>query len=306
MCRCDCGNTVERTGYALSPTRNSTNNGCGCGHPPTLEGDKLAEAIRLYESGKSVWEIGAAIGFRGQLVWRKLKEAGVVMRSNSDSVRVQTVIENAFSAAGEHRDYWAGFMMADGCVQKRSSNGFTISLGLAECDLGHIEKFKAFVCPDAPIEYREISTGNSCSVRFRSKKVADDLAGLGITPRKSLTAKASTEMEMSRHFWRGVVDGDGWLSRPDANFVIGLCGSRCILGQFTAFCGGLLEGHNPTVAPSKTIFRTSIYGRQAQIIIRELYHGCAIALDRKMEMAVASMAYVPPESNRPMFYRRNP
>lgn len=45
----------------------------------------------------------------------------------------------------EPRAYWLGFLFADGCVRD-SANGTAapiLTLGLAECDRGHVEAFRA-------------------------------------------------------------------------------------------------------------------------------------------------------------------
>jgi hypothetical protein len=264
----------------------------------------IEDAIRLYGAGNSVHEIGEMLGFRGNLVWSNLRRAGVLMRNNYESSSRRPANDAAFSEPlTEKGRYFIGLLMADGCVQQRSANGFSISLGLCAEDVAMVEALRDFACPTAPIEHRSIPTGDSRTVRVASRQMADDLARYGVVPNKSLTAKASGGVELDRDFWRGVIDGDGHFSRHfDGNYSIGLCGSLDILRQFSAYCSTVIPDYAAPVSGTARIFRTSIYGRKAQMITSALYEGCTIALERKWSVAREIMASVPRATNRPLVY----
>lgn len=137
----------------------------------------------------------------------------------------------------------------------------------------------------------KIMVGNKCppSYQFRvsSTRLADRLLELG-----RYEGPIDPELAGSRHFWRGVADGDGSLgcyrkrpgSEPSAQFR--LCGERRALLAFTDF---LREegstGANLTVRPHKSIYSVGTTGWSAARIVQLLYADAPVALDRKAEMA---------------------
>lgn len=213
--------------------------------------------------------------------------------------------------------YWLGFLMADGCVHDgkpsqagRSPNGIrnphgynppqsSISLDLGVADADHVRAFAVFVGID-PMKVSDTRHhGKSAELRFTSAPMAATLARYGITPRKSLTA-CSVGVADNRHFWRGVVDGDGCMTiRTCHNKFstalspgVHLVGSSPLVAQFTEYAR--------LVAPESRLFvgrcqksrawQTSTSGRFAMSIIRELYTDCTIALPRKLELAQRILA----------------
>lgn len=100
------------------------------------------------------------------------------------------------------------------------------------------------------------------------------------------------ELAASRHFWRGLVDGDGSLgcyakrpgSEPSAQFR--LFGEGRALSAFTEF---LREdgstGARLTVRPLKSIYTVGTTGWSAARIVELLYEDAPVALDRKAETA---------------------
>ena len=104
----------------------------------------------------------------------------------------------------EHRTYWVGFIMADGCVYKN-----TLQFNIHRKDRTHLEKFKKDIQSNHIIYHIR----NACRLMITSKKLCDSLTKFNIVPRKSLIAKTPTNIpnNLMRHFWRGVFDGDGSL-----------------------------------------------------------------------------------------------
>ncbi len=120
----------------------------------------------------------------------------------------------------ESKAYWLGFLYADGCVTDRGC----IQVLLAAHEMDQLAKLKAALNAEHPIELRrdwiedEIYPRwqETAKIRLNSREMADDLARLGMLPRKSLTLVFPTEQQvplhLRRHFIRGYFDGDGSVS----------------------------------------------------------------------------------------------
>jgi hypothetical protein len=72
---------------------------------------------------------------------------------------------------------------------------------------------------------------------------------LGIIPAKTgRTTYPDVPEHLARHFWRGVVDGDGWLtwakSGKRRQLILGITGDQPLVEAFQAFC----QQHVPTRA----------------------------------------------------------
>lgn len=239
------------------------------------------EAVERYVRGQTCAQIAADFGVTGVAILCLLNRRGVKIR------RRCIVRHDALDELTPEAAYWCGFLFADGNVHRVSmTRQPTVGVGVAECDRGHLEKFRTFLGST-----HKIMVGNKCppSYQFRvsSTRLADRLLELG-----RYEGPIDPELAGSRHFWRGVADGDGSLgcyrkrpgSEPSAQFR--LCGERRALLAFTDF---LREegstGANLTVRPHKSIYSVGTTGWSAARIVQLLYADAPVALDRKAEMA---------------------
>lgn len=89
-----------------------------------------------------------------------------------------------------------------------------------------------------------------------------------------------------RHYWRGMVDGDGSLARKGENlYTVFLCGSEACVRGFAAWaaelCGTTAKPYTRTGC-----WYISISGRhQVRKLVQALYGDAAVSLDRKQEIA---------------------
>ncbi len=169
--------------------------------------------------------------------------------------------ENYFSQPlDEHRSYWIGFIMADGCIYKN-----ILQFNLHWKDRLHLEKFKEDIQANYPIYHIR----NACRLMISSKKLCDSLAKFNIVPRKSLIAKTPTNIpdNLMRHFWRGVFDGDGCITlNRKITLVILLDGSKNIIKNFIKFIG-----ENLKIKGRGNFFRCEISSYKALHILNLLY-----------------------------------
>lgn len=184
---------------------------------------------------------------------------------------------DAFNILNEETYYWLGFLMADGCVTNK-----TVIIGLNPKDKEHLEKFKKFAGGSQDIYFNP--NGKSCSFAFRSQKIIDILNNYNIVPCKSLIATPHLSCINNRHFWRGMIDGDGWISSDGRYPILGLCGSYNVIDRFCEYVNNIVR-NNANIRKMRNIWTTTFVGRQAIALIYELYNGSLIFLDRKAAKA---------------------
>ena len=168
----------------------------------------VKRAYSLYQEGYSTPRIGRMLGVGAYIVQRRLKEAGYELKKNSN-FRCNHAFFSAYTAES---CYWAGFLAADGCVNKKKP---TIVLALQEADRATVEHMKACVEAEHPVRTHKKDRTESfvCILAITSQQWKDDLAkNFSIVPAKSYTLKPPSERmpkNMQGHFIRGVLDGDG-------------------------------------------------------------------------------------------------
>lgn len=199
--------------------------------------------------------------------------------------RKYKINEDVFKEVNEASAYWIGFLMADGCVTQTG----TVKIALNSKDRNHLEKFKNFLQSEHPIKQITVTPFKDktrvfehSSFSANSKKIVKDLNSFGVVPAKSLTAKA-IKLEMDRHFWRGVIDGDGSvLISKRGDVSISLIGSHEIVSQFARFTKTIIHSK----AKINTRFNNAYItfsSRNAYKIISYLYKDCSVYLDRKFQ-----------------------
>ncbi len=288
-CQCACGVIKD---IALDALVRGATVSCGCEGAKRRCAAAMARtrklspvgketAVALYASGLGGEEIGRRLGVAGCSIRSVLSVRGVNRREQSQAQRLHTghtLNESVFGTLNEESEYWLGFLAADGAVVNR-----TVALVLHERDERHLEKFRRFVGgSQAIVKPRE----DTRRYAFQSRRVADALATYGVTERKSKTLTPTQSLCSSRHFWRGMIDGDGSLGlRKDGIQRLELCGSLPAMTLFLAFikANGIATEANVNVM--KSIFRVQLTGRFAVECIFLLYNNATVALDRKMEKA---------------------
>lgn len=266
---------------------------------PKLVGN-VDELVRRYEAGESTVELARAFGVTQGSLSTVIKKAGVVIREVRESCRTTTIDHTAFDVRSPEMLYWLGILITDGCVQRsKTHDSWRITLTLKLSDRHHVERFRDFVKSDAAIatggpknhtmgEHTIQSTGFA-SVKVTSKPIAMRLSEFGVIPKKSLIAKAGGGVELSRDFWRGCVDGDGFLSwhqnKQDRIPMIGLCGSEDLVRQFECYAKSIAPSIKATSRRGATVWNFRVAGEAAIALIRHLYRDGDVSLPRKYSLA---------------------
>jgi hypothetical protein len=252
---------------------------------------QVEEIRRRYIAREPVEAICDAIGIKPVTLWRYATRLGIVRPRTR-----LTVNPHAFDVLNPGACYWAGFLIADGCLLDTSPGASIVSLKLQWRDAAHVERFAKFVQSDAPIAKVTATDRDYAFIRVRATgHLRNRLDELGITPRKSLTAAACSELCKSTDFWRGVIDGDGSIgkrirpngthaavirlfsaslefSRQYAAFVRSRLGVDCSMHTIEKF------GRNPKHSMGLT-------GENAVNMLRLLYTSDGEALERKQSDA---------------------
>ncbi|OGW93619.1 MAG: hypothetical protein A3K16_00795 [Omnitrophica bacterium RIFCSPLOWO2_01_FULL_45_24] len=173
------------------------------------------ELRRLYLIEKrSLEDIARLYGVSRVAVWKYCKAERLTRRSRSEArLGAQKkgkvpqgyfdINEDFFSKWSPEMAYVLGLIITDGCVAKTGN----ISLNMNEKEL--LEKVKRIMGSQHKIIPSNHQEGLYC-FHFSRVRLVEDLAGLGILPRKSLSVKFPTVPDaFMKDFIRGVFDGDG-------------------------------------------------------------------------------------------------
>lgn len=245
------------------------------------EADRDA-AIASYLAGMPSTELGRRYRVSHVTMLRWLRVWGVRMRTLSEANKWYVWNEDFFASIEcEAQAYWLGFLTADGCV----GDDGRIGIGLQAGDRAHLEALR-----DAVGGAQKIwSSEHEASITFCSPHMASDLARWGVVPRKSLVSTAADVPDhLARHYWRGVVDGDGCISPTLSRLT--LVGSKLLLVAFRDFCHVLTGKTPPQVRPNENIFQFAIHGGMALAVLRHLYDGASVVLERKQATYLACAA----------------
>lgn len=259
-------------------------------------------AFQLYMNGMSIAKASSSAGIDERTLSRLLRKRDIDTSRNS---RKYVYNEDYFETIDtEEKAYWLGFIYADGCIRenqgKEKSKGLGLEISLKEIDKSHLEKFiKSIGCNDESIIKKKIVKLKekeyiSYRVVINSTKMCRDLISKGVTPRKSLTLKFPTKNivsdELLRHFIRGYSDGDGNIGVRNTKRYVN-CPRVTILGteDFLAVLKTVLNKRlNITDVKLYLKQNSKAYyyqktGDDAREILRYMYDGASIYLDRKYE-----------------------
>ncbi len=195
--------------------------------------------VSLYTAGSYPIAIRAETGVSLTHIYRILRKANVVMRSQAESHRRHQMDFAFFERIDSHEKAQVlGFIYADGCVTDRG----TVVVKIAHEDHAYLEYIKRVTRYTGMVRVQPSRRPNEqalSSLLLCSPKMTADLARLGCVPRKSLTVTFPTPDQVPDEFidsfMLGYFEGDGSITRhqrpnrPNPEFVMTVAGTR-------AFC----------------------------------------------------------------------
>ncbi|MFI5113512.1 MAG: hypothetical protein ACHP7J_00105 [Terriglobales bacterium] len=257
--------------------------------------------IAAYQSGMTAREAGRLSGCSQDACLESLKRHGISRRRAGEQP-TYTVNHSFFSNIDtEEKAYVLGFVSADGWV---SDKRHLLGIALSSRDRSHLEKINNAMNSTYPIHFqdtgritkRENRPITLSKISILSRQIVSDLASLGVVERKSLIIAPPTFLsrEMERHYWRGMVDGDGSIhvmksSYGKKNPLWSIClvsGSPHMLPRFAEFVQREIQ-HTVRVKQKRArLYSASLVGLELpQRLVRLLYENSTIFLDRKKALA---------------------
>ncbi len=273
--------------------------------------EKYSSALEMYKSGMQFKKICKILNIGpnqlrpyiksilGEENWRSQKESlknnykfsEDKTINNGNKIRKYDLDQTAFDTITEESAYWIGFLYADGSVGK-GNGSYRISVSLKESDKEHLEKLcDFFKTPKQRVKH--VPSTKSYQLVISSYILWKRLQDLGFNNKKSWNAKPPEELKNNRHFWRGVIDGDGSLNsslRKDQSTVrrrLDICGTPDTVIDFIIFCEENTD-HNFShikIGDITNTFSTYKIGQKDKLLAvsRLLYKDSNIYLERKYQ-----------------------
>lgn len=241
-----------------------------------------SEIRAAYKMGGSLRSIAAAHGTNATSIQNVLKRAAVARRSAVDGARLRTR-DDAFSSLTPDSAYWIGFLLADGCVMKRPGRSATLALALAIVDAHHVRRFADFI----GIRDNVSLAGGVARITTSSPQIISDIAAFGVIPGKTISAAIPTSLNDDLNFWRGFIDGDGWISTSSEGFpVLGACGTWEVCQSFAEWAARNVGSRaKPHKIKDRACHQVTIHGNGAGRLIGLLYTDAGTSLPRKAAKA---------------------
>jgi hypothetical protein len=213
------------------------------------------------------------------------------------------VDHGAFDEITPESSYWVGFLLADGYVFTKHGSYKDypmIELKLSERDGDHVRKFASFVKSEYAVRSRAYDTNYKACARytvtsFMSERLVNRLAELGVGPKKSMRETVHPLLALSPDFWRGVVDGDGYVgmvsNRGRLYPKIQLGSSKSVMEKFVDLAS-TLGVSRPPLNFSKNLYACGWTATPAAVIVDHLYNRPGPSLDRKREAATLCQQWI--------------
>ncbi len=194
----------------------------------------------------------------------------------------------------EEKAYWLGFIYADGSVDNRHKK---LKVTLSEKDENHLLKLKKFLEHDKPLyRYAEkpfnLNSDYICKPQIElsaySVELFNSLQKFGIIPNKTYNFcldLSAIPNHLHKHFWRGMIDGDGCVVATDKSRVLQLTGHREVCQMFLDHIKQYFDT-TVSILPDGNVFTVKFSKTLAGKIARYFYEDSTIHLERKYEKAM--------------------
>lgn len=242
------------------------------------------QCISLYKSGKSAKEISDALDCHWSVVYYHLRKNDIPVRQK----QVSRYIKNPFTELTNESEYWLGILLSDGYIQK-SPGTKQDRVRLTLKDREHLVKFANF------LDFNGAITTSKCgryfSVNVSNQELVDSLVSLGIPYNKTNVAVVPEFLKGSSHFWRGMLDGDGWITSTKGITKMGICGTKDVCNSFIHYVNSEITLKYPPRLVNTNTNNDNFFevrcnsGYSTKLVLDMLYHEStpATRLNRKYD-----------------------
>lgn len=269
-------------------------------HGNSYSDSEIKEIITVYQQkpNRTATETAKILSKDRCTVTKILRERKLIRQP-----RTYFINELVWFTPSVDRDYWIGFLMADGCVRiyskNNKGNGYSLGLEIGSKDFNHLVKYKSFWQTDYPIKKQR----NCVFLRIENKNIVLQSIKFGLVPRKSIHAVVFKEFENNIDFWRGMVDGDGTIStqyiklktgKISHSILVGLTGTKSVCESFAKFIF-YHTGKKYKISSCKpdNCYKVTFRNRQAVLtILKLLYKNSSTYLDRKYQRAMDAIRHL--------------
>lgn len=205
----------------------------------------------------------------------------IILIKNNIHIRTRNEIfnpnlnENFFEIIDcEEKAYYLGLILADGCIVNPSPNNnrpnYSLCIELKQEDEYILKQFANIIGCNDNFYYNR----NCCRLSITSNKLINDLFKYTVIPNKTWTAFVPI---INNYFMpdliRGLIDGDGWITRKIDNrtykyiYTIGFCGNKTMVTCVRDYLVNTLSVHKVKVLDRNT----SEKGTFSQIVWSSVY-----------------------------------
>lgn len=163
--------------------------------------------VKYIATGKTIKDAANKFNLNVYTLYYKLKKANIDIQALKFNHDYFECIDN------EHKAYWLGFIMADGCIHDKPRYKLSIKLAIRDIDI--LYQFNRDINSVLPVKIYRYKDGHDApEVFFHSTKLCTDLIRYGCGPRKSLNMLYPINLKtcLDKHFIRGYLDGDGCIN----------------------------------------------------------------------------------------------
>lgn len=264
--------------------------------------EHIQPLIDRYQDGECARKICLDFPFAEDVALKVLRDFDVPIKTRKQIRQSMgfSINENAFADTKEVEcAYFYGWLLTDGNITKRQY-GHQVSIELNTKDIKVLEALSNYVGNGCSVKTRDRydkRTGNTyhmCSYNFSAELIISRLLSLGLETKKSMREECPEEFLFDRNFWRGVLEGDGYLSKDGQPTNMQICGSETLCNQWFDYCKSVVPEMHMRVAPqnkSKSdIFFSTYSGRfdECKLVLDSLYLGVPehLRLERKYNLYV--------------------
>lgn len=254
----------------------------------SISNNDIDKVVSEYSSGKTIVEVSKTFKVNEDSLHYLFDKLGIIREAGMTRVSSEFLVKEFFSRLDENSAYYFGFILADGNLWKNK-----VSIEIQRKDSEILEKFLTLTGLKCSVNYRDRldkrtnKTYSMCSIGFSNKYLVESLVDIGLTESKSTKEKCPDIFKNNKHFWRGIVDGDGSLNLRDGHYpILSLCGSQEICKDFLIYCESIDPKCTTKIYNLKGNFASVTFnGTKCLKVVDHLYNDCEIYLPRKKKIA---------------------